>query len=151
MLAQAFLLVLLPLALAQGYGGSGGSSTSSTSTAPSTVAAAAASATPSSDSDSDATSHNVDVGEDGFVFTPATLKAAVGDTVNFHFYPLNHSVTQSSFDAPCTPLQAGIFSGFHPSSKDQAVSCFPSALSLQGSAHLSRSNWLQCNRHKCSP
>src|ERR1700679_4255058 len=32
-------------------------------------------------------------------------RAAPGDTVSFKFYPKNHTVTQSSFDAPYTPLQ----------------------------------------------
>ncbi len=121
MLAQGLLLALLPLVYAQAYGGSGGSSSSSSSSSPSsTVAAAAESASPSSGV------HDVDVGEDGvFAYTPNTLKASVGDTVNFHFYPLNHSVVQSSFNSPCTPLQGGIFSGFHPSSNDEAVSHYP--------------------------
>ncbi|KAH9985428.1 hypothetical protein BJV74DRAFT_717998, partial [Russula compacta] len=40
--------------------------------------------------------------------------AAIGDTVLFVFHPKNHSVTQSSFAEPCTPLAGGFDSGFHP-------------------------------------
>ena len=37
--------------------------------------------------------------------------AAVGDTVEFTFHPQNHSVTQSSFAEPCTPLPGGFDTG----------------------------------------
>jgi hypothetical protein len=37
--------------------------------------------------------------------------AYVGDVVEFTFHPKNHSVTQSSFAAPCTPLQGGFDAG----------------------------------------
>ncbi|KAF2278305.1 uncharacterized protein EI97DRAFT_355065, partial [Westerdykella ornata] len=59
----------------------------------------------------------------GLSFSPETLRAAKGDILEFHFLPKNHSVVQSSFDAPCVPLQAnpggpadaegGVFSGFN--------------------------------------
>ncbi|GAA6004541.1 hypothetical protein JCM10207_000925 [Rhodosporidiobolus poonsookiae] len=51
------------------------------------------------------------VGQGGNSFTPANFTAAQGDTVTFVWVPLgqggtgtNHSVTQSSFAAPCEPL-----------------------------------------------
>ena len=37
--------------------------------------------------------------------------AAVGDIVEFTFHPKNHSVTQSSFAQPCTPLPGGFDTG----------------------------------------
>ena len=37
--------------------------------------------------------------------------AAVGDIVEFTFHPKNHSVTQSSFAEPCTPLPGGFDTG----------------------------------------
>ena len=37
--------------------------------------------------------------------------AYVGDVVVFTFHPKNHSVTQSSFNAPCTPLEGGFDAG----------------------------------------
>jgi plastocyanin len=70
-----------------------------------------------------AAQHVVELGEDGFVFVPDTVQAAVGDTVVFEFYPGDHSVAQSTFDAPCVPAPGGIWSGFfNPSSgKDTSV------------------------------
>lgn len=57
--------------------------------------------------------HNVDVGKSGLVFDPNSLTAAMGDTVNFHFYPGDHSVAQSTGSAPCVPSGAdAIYSGF---------------------------------------
>jgi len=59
-------------------------------------------------------------GTAGLVFTPQVTTAAVGDTVNFQFRGGNHTVTQSSFAAPCswqfnTALNAnGFNSGFVP-------------------------------------
>ncbi|KAG8800133.1 hypothetical protein FRC20_005285 [Serendipita sp. 405] len=41
-------------------------------------------------------------GAPGLVFVPQTVTAAVGDFINFEFRGGNHTVTQSSFDNPCT-------------------------------------------------
>lgn len=45
------------------------------------------------------------------------MKAAVGDMVQFQFSPKNHTVTQSTFDNPCSPVAlhsnvTGMHSGF---------------------------------------
>jgi plastocyanin len=54
------------------------------------------------------------------VFTPAEVSAKPGDILQFQFSQINHTVTQSSFSAPCQPIQAsdptaaGIHSGFVP-------------------------------------
>ncbi|KAJ2906362.1 hypothetical protein MKZ38_002078 [Zalerion maritima] len=58
--------------------------------------------------------HEVAVGKDGLTYTPEDLVATVGDTITYHFYAKNHSVTQSSFQEPCKPLEGGVFSGFVP-------------------------------------
>ncbi|KAF8419305.1 Cupredoxin [Tirmania nivea] len=54
-------------------------------------------------------------------FYPEELNAAVGDMVQFQFYPRNHSVARSDFAHPCVPLDpatsngtSGFFSGFMP-------------------------------------
>ncbi|MCJ1412989.1 hypothetical protein MMC19_007090 [Ptychographa xylographoides] len=61
------------------------------------------------------TTYDVTVGNGALVFNPPILSAMPGDKVNFHYYPNNHSVAQSSFGAPCVPLnQSAIFSGFMP-------------------------------------
>lgn len=65
----------------------------------------------------------VDVGEGGaFTFSPDTIKAGAGDTLDFHFYPLNHSVVMGDFSNPCAPAKTGgFFSGFMPVSSGEAV------------------------------
>jgi len=67
---------------------------------------------------------SVDVGEDGLVFTPDSITAAVGDKVQFAFYPQNHSVIQAAFSTPCNPLAGGIFSGFVPVSSGKSSDVF---------------------------
>ncbi|KAK7027765.1 hypothetical protein R3P38DRAFT_950002 [Favolaschia claudopus] len=58
---------------------------------------------------------SVGVGEGGsLTFSPSNVIAKAGDTVQFQFLSKNHSVTQSSFASPCTPLVGGIDSGFQP-------------------------------------
>ncbi|MCJ1361962.1 hypothetical protein MMC16_001063 [Acarospora aff. strigata] len=53
-------------------------------------------------------------------FAPNDIKATPGSMVQFHFYPKNHSVVQSTFDQPCQPINnimpnvTGMFSGFMP-------------------------------------
>ncbi|KAG9047883.1 hypothetical protein FS837_001274 [Tulasnella sp. UAMH 9824] len=63
--------------------------------------------------------HNVIVGgAAGLVYTPSVVYAQPGDTVKFKFQFKNHTVTQSSFDYPCTPLHGGFTSGFNPVAPD---------------------------------
>jgi plastocyanin len=70
-----------------------------------------------------AVTHIVDVGKNGLAFTPNSTAAAVGDVVEFHFFPKDHTVTQTSFAAPCQAnLTGGFFSGFMPTSSGEAVS-----------------------------
>ena len=107
-------LAFSTLAVAQygGGGGSGGASSSATSAAPSATG----------------TSTNnvidVNVGSGGLVFTPSTVQANSGDTINFHFYPTEHSVAESAFNSPCSYKQGGIWSGAVASSSGVAVSLF---------------------------
>ncbi|KAJ3709821.1 Cupredoxin [Lentinula raphanica] len=66
-----------------------------------------------------ATSWDVSVGPNGqLIYYPEYVLAEVGDTVNMIFHPKNHTVTQSSFDAPCVPLPGGVSSGFRPVASD---------------------------------
>jgi len=56
------------------------------------------------------------------VFDPPQVMANVGDLVQFHFWPMNHSVVQATFADPCLPISEsasgngtqGFFSGFMP-------------------------------------
>ncbi|RSL46169.1 hypothetical protein CEP54_013981 [Fusarium duplospermum] len=69
--------------------------------------------------------HVVKVGDGGLTFSPADLKAEVGDTVEFHFYKGTHSVAQSSFDKPCEPLNStAFFSGDFSVSDDVSDEVF---------------------------
>ncbi|KAJ6458858.1 hypothetical protein C8R47DRAFT_145187 [Mycena vitilis] len=53
----------------------------------------------------------VQVGANGSFFTPETVSAELGDTITFVFQGGKHTVTQSSFDAPCLRLAGGFDSG----------------------------------------
>jgi plastocyanin len=53
-------------------------------------------------------------GSAGFVYTPDTIEAAVGDMVIFTFESQNHTATQSAFTTPCEKLEGGVDSGFMP-------------------------------------
>ena len=96
------IAALLPLTCANAQYGSSGSSSSSAS-------AAAAAATTAAGGSSKVQS--VQVGKNGFVFTPDTITAGEGDVIEFVIQP-GHSVARSSFDNPCAPISgAGIYSG----------------------------------------
>ncbi|KAG9019559.1 hypothetical protein FRB90_000467 [Tulasnella sp. 427] len=60
------------------------------------------------------TTHSVVVGASGLTFTPNQVTAAVGDIVTFEFHPKNHTLTQSTFASPCSPMSGGVDSGFMP-------------------------------------
>ncbi|KAG8774885.1 hypothetical protein FRC12_001774 [Ceratobasidium sp. 428] len=75
--------------------------------------------------------HKVTVGADGKLrYDPQYVHAKVGDYVKFEFHPKNHTVTESSFDEPCTGLtgnegeQIGFRTGFVPVPEKQ-TSHFP--------------------------
>jgi len=110
------VLAALPVAFAQyGSDSSSSSSASTTSTAAAVVATSA----------SGKTVHVVQVGASGLTFTPNAITAAVGDIVEFQFYPAAHSVAQSSFAAPCVPLNgSSFFSGPVPSTSGVAAKTF---------------------------
>lgn len=69
--------------------------------------------------------HTVAAGRGALSFEPNNIVAQVGDVVEWHFAPKNHSVAQSSFDNPCKPLMdpetdyyTGFFSGFNFATND---------------------------------
>jgi len=47
-------------------------------------------------------------------FVPNVVIAAVGDVIRFQFSNGNHTVTQSTETAACTPMQGGVHSGHIP-------------------------------------
>lgn len=60
--------------------------------------------------------HDIQVGSTNgsLAFSPEAISAQQGDQVVFHFYPKNHTVTQSSFAGPCSLKDGGFNSGFMP-------------------------------------
>jgi len=52
-----------------------------------------------------------------FAYQPDTIFAAIGDVVEWNFYPLNHSVVRAAYGYPCIPYEytghglTGFFSG----------------------------------------
>jgi len=61
-----------------------------------------------------AATFQVKVGNGATAFDPTSVNASTGDTVTFVFYPKNHTVTQSTFAAPCQSMSGGVDSGFQP-------------------------------------
>jgi plastocyanin len=76
------------------------SSSSTSSTATSSAPSTSSTSTPTGSG----TDHKVLVGASGLTFEPQTVSAKAGDTITFEFRAKNHTVTASSFAAPCVPL-----------------------------------------------
>jgi plastocyanin len=76
------------------------SATSVSSQPPTTTSATTApSSTPSG------VDHKVIVGGPNILsYSPSNITAQVGDTITFEFHQKNHTITASSFDAPCRAL-----------------------------------------------
>jgi plastocyanin len=64
--------------------------------------------------------HTIQVGLADHKMRPETTQAAIGDTIEFAFYPTNHSVVRAEYGSPCIPYEMmgssrrGFFSGFNP-------------------------------------
>jgi plastocyanin len=66
-------------------------------------------------------------------FWPEKIQAAPGSMVQFQFWAGNHTVTQSSFGSPCTPMTqtsngtaaVGIKSGFQPVAASERTGQIP--------------------------
>ncbi|KAF4535581.1 Extracellular serine-rich protein [Lasiodiplodia theobromae] len=113
------------------------------------AAAAAAAATPGAGQTGGATpgpGDKVQVvqvgGSNGsLTFEPADIKAEMGSFVQFQFNPMNHSVVQSTFDAPCMPMSISMpnasanafFSGFMPAALANTASAASNGTSAASS------------------
>jgi len=81
-------------------------------------------------------------------FTPSRVSAAPRDTIKFTFHVKNHTVTQSSYGAPCMPLtdkttgsKIGFDSGFFPVAADATT--FPTwSLTINDTAPI----WAYCRQ-----
>lgn len=72
-----------------------------------------------------ATVHVVKAVANPFSFLPDTVNAKVGDYIEFHFLPANHSVAKGTFKRACEPAhEYGFFSGFLPVAEGESVSGF---------------------------
>ncbi|KAF9892701.1 hypothetical protein FE257_001103 [Aspergillus nanangensis] len=58
-----------------------------------------------------AATHTIKVGskDDPHQYSPHNITAAVGDIVEFQFYPRNHSVVKADYGAPCVPAANNVF------------------------------------------
>ncbi|RAO64061.1 uncharacterized protein BHQ10_000073 [Talaromyces amestolkiae] len=89
------------------------------------------------------TTHMVTVGGTaGLVYTPSSINASVGDIVQFNFESKNHTVTQSSFAAPCVKTVGGFDSGFMPNINN---SLSPAPM-LQFQVTVSTPIWMFCGQ-----
>jgi plastocyanin len=61
-----------------------------------------------------AANFEIRVGNGSNTFNPPQVNATTGDTLQFIFYPKNHTVTQSTFKVPCQPMAGGADSNYQP-------------------------------------
>jgi len=95
-----------------------------------------------------AETHHVTVGANGqLAYDPPYIYANKGDFVKFTFMPKNHTVTQSSFEDPCTRLTdqwghpIGIDSGFFSVSPDNPITQF-----IQIPVKSTEPKWFYCRQ-----
>ena len=72
----------------------------------------------------------IDAGKDGFTYTPASATAAVGDTLEFHFYGSIHTAVQGPFNAPCSRGGANGFNSGSINGKSDGTVCPPTPIPL---------------------
>ncbi|KAL1637958.1 hypothetical protein SLS56_000515 [Neofusicoccum ribis] len=84
-------------------------------------------------------------------FSPDDIKAEMGSFVQFQFNPMNHSVVQSTFDAPCVPMSISMpnvtnafFSGFMPA----AAATNGSKLTYTIQVTNTKPMWFYCSQGK---
>lgn len=103
--------------------------TSTTGAPCTTTAPSATSTSPPSPSAWNSTSngstgkvHSILVGANStLTFSPPSIQAMAGDTIDFTFLSKNHSATQSTFANPCTLAPGGVNSGFQPVSANSSM------------------------------
>ncbi|KAH4069599.1 hypothetical protein HBH98_067020 [Parastagonospora nodorum] len=122
LVVTSFLFTLLPaVCLAQESTSNSGASVTANARAPDT--SSSATIRPSSTSSAPPQTHTVQVGLADHKFVPDVTEAKIGDTVEFRFYPTNHSVVRAEYNFPCIPYEMtgnnkqGFFSGFNAVSK----------------------------------
>ncbi|EEH50534.1 uncharacterized protein PADG_06613 [Paracoccidioides brasiliensis Pb18] len=95
------------------------------------------------------TVHTVQVGnaEGTQRFYPDSLKVEPGSMVQFQFHPKNHSVSQSTWEQPCSPI--GASNGSHPAIRSGFLPVLPDAAQMPVftvMVHDSNPIWLFCGQ-----
>jgi hypothetical protein len=87
------------------------------------------------------TTHRVIAGFNGLHFEPENVVAEIGDLVEVHFNPFQHSFAQSSFSSPCKPQDdQAIYSGFMPSAQGENPNVFTFVI------HDKKPKWFYCSQ-----
>ncbi|KKY29590.1 putative extracellular serine-rich protein [Diaporthe ampelina] len=93
----------------------------------------------------------VSTANNSLVYTPDNIKANPGEMVQFQFVAGNHTVTQSTFDQPCTPISTvqsnvtGFHSGYQPAAASKETGMIPTyTLMINDSKPI----WLYCAQGK---
>ncbi|KAK7545981.1 hypothetical protein IWX49DRAFT_588662 [Phyllosticta citricarpa] len=84
--------------------------------------------------------------DNALAFFPDSVQAPVGSFVQFQFHPNNHSVVESTFDAPCQPINSkdAFFSGFMPTSVATGNSILAFTIKITDD----RPRWFYCSQGK---
>jgi plastocyanin len=93
----------------------------------------------------------VSTANNSLVYTPDNIKASPGEMVQFQFVAGNHTVTQSTFDQPCSPISTimsnvtGFHSGYQPAAASQQSGMIPTYTVMIND---SKPIWLYCAQGK---
>jgi plastocyanin len=94
---------------------------------------------------------SVSSSNNSLAYYPDNLKAAAGDMIQFQFLAGNHSVVQSNFDNPCTPIQlhvanaTGMFSGYMDVAASASTGMIPTYTMMVADT---KPLWLYCSQGK---
>ncbi|KAF8831784.1 hypothetical protein HHX47_DHR1000871 [Lentinula edodes] len=75
-------------------------------------------------------------------YAPEYVNASIGDVVRFTFEQKNHTVTQSSFASPCSPLANGFDSGFVPVAANVTSDFITAELTIENTDPV----WVYCRQ-----
>ncbi|KAH8678131.1 hypothetical protein BX600DRAFT_145487 [Xylariales sp. PMI_506] len=94
---------------------------------------------------------SVSTSNNSLIFTPDNIAVPAGDFVQFQFRAGNHSVVQSNFDNPCTPIAnnvantTGVFSGYQPVAAGASTNSIPAwTIAIANTNPI----WLYCSQAK---
>lgn len=89
-----------------------------------------------------AVTHKVQVGAFGQnVYSPDRVEAKIGDVVSFEFLALNHTLSQSDFNTPCT-FNGGFDTGFNQFNPDNKTGLFIRELKVEDT----KPQWFYCRQ-----